>query len=394
MRVKAILAVLRKDLIETRREKMVLFWIFVFPVMWLLLLGGIWGSESPPVTVDVGVVYANGGNVVGIMENATFEGSHLFDVTVYSSEMEGLKALKEGRIKALMVFPRGFEENLTTGKQAKIEVYFDKSDPQEYQIVRGIVVSFFSRLSKEIRERQLQYIPPGRYNLSAEEIMAYIKASGEPIALEERAVSREAPSPIKFYVISFMGIQFLFATMLSISGSVFEEMEKGTLRRVAASPATPWDFLVGKMLSTIITIGVSIFVGIGFAKVVFGETVFPSLFGWAFILTAATFSMGLGLAIGMSTGSARATNALVNLIAMPLLFLAGIVIPESVLPGWARPIVNYFPLGRALKDLRLLELYHRPPIELLPDLALLGLTALATLLFAVVLYGWRVKRLD
>lgn len=148
------------------------------------------------------------------------------------------------------------------------------------------------------------------------------------------------------------------------------------------------------MLSTLITIGVSIFVGIGFARAVFGETVFPGPLGWAFILTAAAFSMGLGLAIGMATGSARATNALVNLISMPLLFLAGIVIPESNLPGWARPIANYFPLGRALKDLRLLELYHRPAIELLPDLVLLGLAALTTLLLAVILYGWKVKRLD
>lgn len=64
-----------------------------------------------------------------------------------------------------------------------------------------------------------KYIPPG---YSEEDIMAYITASGEPIALEEKTVSGNGVSPIKFFVISFMGIQFLFATMLNISGSVFE----------------------------------------------------------------------------------------------------------------------------------------------------------------------------
>jgi ABC-2 type transport system permease protein len=104
--------------------------------------------------------------------------------------------------------------------------------------------------------------------------------------------------------------------------------------------------------------------------------------------------MSLGLSIAMLTRSIKSTTAIVNFISMPLLFLAGIVLPESVLPSWAKPIVNYFPLGRALKDLRLLELYNRPASEIIPDLIWLSLITLGALTIAVLLYNWVVKRLE
>ena len=408
MRGRAIKAIVGKDLRETRREKMALFWIFVFPLMWITLLGGIWGGENPPITVDVGVVYFNesapftAADLVEIMENVTISDVHIFNIQRYPSESSGIEAVRTGRIDALLVFPRGFGENVSSGFQAEVYAYFDRSDPQNYQIVSGVIKGFFSEFEKEMTERRLnitltymeRYIPSGVMgNFTMEDLMKYMRGLTNPLELEEREVKGEAPSPIQFYVTSFIGIQFLFATMLMIGSGTLEEIEHGTLRRIAASPATAWDFLIGKMLSTFIVITVSIIIGIVYAKLVFGETVFPSALGWLIIFLAAVFSMSLGLAIAMGTRSIKATNAIVNLISMPLLFLAGIVIPASILPEWAKPIANYFPLGTALKSLRLLELYHRPASEIMSGLVWLAASSFGMLLIAIVLYNWAIKRL-
>ncbi len=404
MKARAIRAIIGKDLRETRREKMALFWIFVFPLMWITLLGGIWGGHSPPITVDVGVVYFNESaaftarDIVNVMENVTMENAQVFNIERYPNESSGVDAVRTGRIDALLVFPRGFGENVSSGLQARVYVYFDRSDPQNYQIVSGVIKGFFSEFEKEMSERKLnitlsymeKYIPA---NLTIDDFRRYLIGLANPLELEEREVRGESPSAIQFYVTSFIGIQFLFATMLMIGSGTLEEIEHGTLRRIAASPATAWDFLAGKMLSTFIVITVSILIGIGYAKLVFGETVFPSALGWLMIFLAAVFSMSLGLAIAMGTRSIKATNAIVNLISMPLLFLAGIVIPASILPEWAKPIANYFPLGTALKSLRLLELYHRPASEILPSIVWVAGSAFGMLLIAVVLYNWAIKRL-
>ncbi|AEC51889.1 ABC-type transporter, ATP-binding component [Pyrococcus sp. NA2] len=396
MKLRAIKGIILKDLKEVRREKMVIFWIFVFPLMWITLFGGIWGGKNPPMTIDVGVVYFNESSahyVVEVMKNVTIEGVHVFRIKTYPNESSGIDALKHGRIDALIIFPRGFGANISQGLQGKIYVYFDKSDPQKYQLVSGVVKGFFSEFERRMQEITLEYIEMYMPD-EMRKYKKYILALADPLVLEEREVKGETVTPIQFYVTSFIGIQFLFATMLTIGSGTLEEIERGTLRRIVASPATAWDFLIGKMLSTFITIMVSILVGICYAKLVFGETIFPSPLGWVIIFLAAIFSMSLGLAIAMGTRSIKATNAIVNLISMPLLFLAGIVIPESILPEWARPIANYFPLGRALKVLRLLELYHRLPTEIVPDLIFLSVGSFGMLLIAVLLYNWAVKRLS
>ncbi|AEK72668.1 ABC-type transporter, ATP-binding component [Thermococcus sp. 4557] len=408
MKARAIKAIIGKDLRETRRERMALFWIFVFPLMWITLLGGIWGGHNPPITVDVGVVYFNesapftAADIVNVMENVTMEGVHVFKVRGYPNESAGVDAVRAGRIDVLLVFPKGFGENVSSGLQAEVYAYFDRSDPQNYQIVSGVIKGFFSEFEKEMTERRLnitlgymeKYVPANAMgNFTVADLERYMLGLTNPLELEEREVKGEAPSAIQFYVTSFIGIQFLFATMLMIGSGTLEEIEHGTLRRIAASPATAWDFLAGKMLSTFIVITVSIVIGIVYAKLVFGETIFPSALGWLIIFLAAVFSMSLGLAIAMGTRSIKATNAIVNLISMPLLFLAGIVVPASILPEWARPIANYFPLGTALKSLRLLELYHRPTSEVLPDVVWVALATLGMLFIAVILYNWAVKRL-
>ncbi|EEB74287.1 ABC transporter permease [Thermococcus sp. AM4] len=409
MKARAVKGIILKDLREIRREKMALFWVFVFPLMWITLLGGIWGGHNPPVKVDLGVVYHNesapftAGDVVEIMRNVTIDGVHIFKIREYGDEESALKALEQRRIDALLVFPEGFGENLSRGFPARVYAYFDRSDPQNYQIVSGTVKGFLSEFERRVAERRLnitlsymeKYVLTEEMgNLTFEDLKKYLLGLTNPLDLRESQVAGESPSPIQFYVTSFIGIQFLFATMIMIGSGTLEEIEHGTLRRIAASPATAWDFLAGKMLSTFVVITISILIGIAYARLVFGETVFPGLIGWALIFLAAVFSMGLGLAIAMATGSIKATNALVNLISMPLLFLAGIVIPESILPGWARPIANYLPLGRALKDLRLLELYHRPAEEIAPDLLWLSVGAFGTLLIAVLLYNRGIKRME
>lgn len=411
MKLRVIKGIILKDLCEIRREKMALFWIFIFPIMWITLFGSIWGGESPPITLKVGVVYYNESapftayDVVGIMKNVTLEGVPLFKVSEFKNESEAIESLKSGRVDAVIVFSEGFGANISSGRQARIYIYFDKTDPQNYQITSGIVKGFFSEFEKEMKKRSLEmqlkymeaYIPKeiiGRYNLTVEQIREYMLASAEPLVIEEKTVEGETATPIQFYVTSFIGIQFLFATMLTIGNGTLEEIEKGTLRRIAASPATAWDFLLGKMLSTFFIIMISIVIGIFYSRLVFGETIYPSFLGWSLIFIASLFSMSLGLSIAMLTRSIKSTTAIVNFISMPLLFLAGIVLPESVLPSWAKPIVNYFPLGRALKDLRLLELYNRPASEIIPDLIWLSLITLGALTIAVLLYNWVVKRLE
>jgi ABC-2 type transport system permease protein len=172
-----------------------------------------------------------------------------------------------------------------------------------------------------------------------------------------------------------------------------DEIEKGTLRRILSSPITAWDFLIGKYLSSLTIIFVSIIVGLLFSKIVFGETILPSIWGWYLILIGSLFSMSLGLSIAMLTGSSKSTNTIIYLTSMPLLFLSGIVIPDTILPSWAKIFVDYFPIGRMIKDLRLLELNNIPVSNIIQDIIVLSIVTLAVVVVSVILYSKMINKI-
>ncbi len=391
MKLRAVKAMFLKDLREFRREKTAVFWVFVFPLMWISLFGLLWGGTSPAVTVHVGVV-GDGAWVVHYMDNVSLNGKPLFKVDTFRNVSSSMYKLKHGSIDALIVFPSGFARNISEGLPATVKVYYNEGNPREYQIAEGTLSAFFSELSSHLAVGRARYLAR-QLNLSGRKA-ASLMGVAEPIPLVRETVPGENPSPMKFYVTGFIALQFLFATMSMIGSGTLAEIERGTLRRIAASPATAWDFLSGKVLSTLFVIFLSILTGMAFAYVVFKVTVFPGPVGWLIILLMAAFSMGLGLAVAMLTRSVKSTNAVINLVSWPMIFLAGIFVPLSTLPSWAKPIAEYYPIGRAVKDLRLLIIYGASPRAMLLDLVWLAVVSLATIAFALITYRWAIRRLS
>jgi ABC-2 type transport system permease protein len=363
--------------------------------------------------VDVGVVCNDNFSkyLVDVMDNITYKNHKLFNVKVYNSTDEGLRELNNGKIDVFIVFPRNFGKNITSGRQGFIDIYYDETDPQKYQLVKGVVREFFIQVEDRIKNKsmeiQMQYIDKfmnsetflkfmnfsnASSNFSVAMVKEYIVATNKPLIIQEKTINHKTSS-IGFYVTSFIGIQFLFSAMLIVGLSILDEIEKGTLRRILSSPITAWDFLIGKYLSSIVIIFVSIIVGLVFSKIVFGETILPSIWGWFLIFIGSLFSMSLGLSIAMLTDSSKSTNSIIYLTSMPLLFLSGIVIPDTILPSWAKIFVNYFPTGRILKDFRLLELNNIPISSIYQDIIILSIITLITVVVSVILYSKMINRI-
>ena len=74
--------------------------------------------------------------------------------------------------------------------------------------------------------------------------------SVKPEALVTRA------SILGWYTFGALGMSILYSGLLMGALMAVEEKEKGTLRRILASPSTPTDMLVGKTLAGLIILGV------------------------------------------------------------------------------------------------------------------------------------------
>jgi ABC-2 type transport system permease protein len=129
--------------------------------------------------------------------------------------------------------------------------------------------------------------------------------------------------------------------------------EGGTLRRLSTTPLPPSWVLGVQLLINFCMAAVSIVI-----VVVLGVAAFslrppenPGAFVLSSLLTiAALFSLGLW--IGAITRTAKAANLIGLCFFYPLMFFAGLWIPQPLMPASLRDISDYTPLGASVQALQ------------------------------------------
>ena len=398
MNSNAIIAILIRGVKEILREPEVIFWIIIFPMLYLSI-STIWIKPPSLVTLNVGVVYNdttindyqfNASTIVQIMNETVINETKLFNIKVYYDESMGIEAIRSGRIDACIVFPDKFSRNLTLGFPAKLKVYLGTGDIQKMQITEGIIKGFLGGFSDELAVRralipikfisafgnytftpQYNFTLPSNVSFQPEVFKYWILGLAKPLNI---TYSKVAPKigrwgwgeAMGWMTLSMIGIMFLFAGMLSSAISIAIERERGTLRRMLVAPISPWDVLFGFTLvilfeQLISIIAVTLYgVFVMHAKIIWNPIANPShIFVPILLLLAGLFSIGVGLIISMFTRTAKAATIVSQAIAWPLMFLSGLTLPKAMLPPIFRSFANIFPLTIVIDVIRDIVVYGR-----------------------------------
>jgi len=133
MKLRAILSIAKKGVLDWMRDPAAVFWTIIFPVFWLALMSALWaGGGSKLLTLKVGVVYEDTGInkyplnatlVVDIMGKIEVNDTKVFEVKVLNSTENALNKLKAGELDAVIVFPEGFSQNMTYGFTTRAKIY-------------------------------------------------------------------------------------------------------------------------------------------------------------------------------------------------------------------------------------------------------------------------------
>jgi ABC-2 type transport system permease protein len=129
--------------------------------------------------------------------------------------------------------------------------------------------------------------------------------------------------------------------------------ERGILRRLNATPVG-----AGRLLGAQLTVNLSVMLiaTIGIlvvAKAAFGVPLpgQPAGFILAFVLTAAAM-IGLGLLVASLARTGRVAGAVGTMIFLPLMFFAGLWMPQATMPAGLRTAGDDTPLGAAVAALQ------------------------------------------
>jgi ABC-2 type transport system permease protein len=176
------------------------------------------------------------------------------------------------------------------------------------------------------------------------------------------ALYRGAPSYFSYFSAGMAGFVAVTATLFVGANVIFDRLF-GTLKRTAATPATPTQIFGSRLIAgsvqpiglAFLVLGLSLLlghIGLNGLDITASVTVLGAAEIVAAIVILSVMFASLFLAIGFSLEQPQTYFAVVNAINLPVLLTSAALYPWGILPDWLKDIASYNPITLAVEVLR------------------------------------------
>jgi len=355
-------AMLTKEFIQLRRDRVSFAMIVVIPIMQLLLFG--YAINTTPRNLPTAVLLQEDSDLGRSILKA-FQNTSYFNFThVVHSVAEFDDLLQSGKVLFGVEIPRGFERGVRRGERPALLVAADATDP----VASSSALAALGQLVQTALKHDLFV--------------------GDPPALpfEIRAHARYNPAASsRLNIVPGLVGTILTMTMLIFTAlSVTREIERGTMENLLAMPITPIEVMLGKIIPYVMVgfLQAALIIGLGYF--LFGVPILGSL---AMLATLSTLFIAANLSIGY-TFSTVAQNQLQamqmsTMFFLPNVLLSGFMFPFAGMPVWAQWIGEALPLTHYIRIVRAIMLKGATLENLQYDAIALGVLMLAAMTVAV-----------
>ncbi|AXQ29636.1 ABC transporter permease [Solimonas sp. K1W22B-7] len=363
-----LLAMVRKEFIQMRRDRMTFGMMVGIPVIQLALFG--FAINSDPHRLPTAVVSAEQTQITRSLVGA-LRATDYFDVryTPATGE-EAWRLLEQGDVQFVLAIPPDFTRRLLRGERPSLLLEADASDPA----ATSNALSVLEPLARGAL----------RHDLTGP--LAQLAATPPPF--EWRVHRRYNPEGITQYNIvpGLMGVILTMTMIMMTALCVTRELERGTMENLLSMPLSPLEIMVGKILPYVLIGYVQVLVILAAAYWVFGVPMVGSL--WLLMACVLVFIVAnLTLGITFSSVARNQTQAMQMsfFFLLPSILLSGFMFPFRGMPVWAQWIGEALPLTHFLRLVRGILLKGYGPADVWPQLWPL-------LLFIAVVMGVGLKR--
>ncbi|MBP9952112.1 MAG: ABC transporter permease [Cypionkella sp.] len=368
MNFSRFLAVLIKEFVQMRRDRVTFAMMIGIPVMQLLLFG--YAINMDPKHLPTLVEIADESPLSRAVLMGMKQSEYFDFVGQVTSPAEGDLALREGRANFIIVIPPDFERDVLRGLAPQILLSADASDPSAAAGAVGAITGIVTLATQQVLTGPL----------------ATTAAKPAPFSVVvHRQYNPEGKTSINI-VPGLLAI-ILSMTMVMITAvAIVREAEKGTMETLIATPVRPAEVMLGKIMPYII---------VGYVQTLVFLLAARFLFDVPFVGNPLAFFVGFNLYIivNLALGFLISTIARSQMQAMqisfftllPTILLSGFMFPFAGMPAWAQMIGSAIPATHFLRLTRKVMLKGAGMAEIAPDM-------LAIFLISVVIVALALKR--
>src|SRR6478672_4324279 len=355
-------AMLVKEFIQLKRDRVSFAMIIMIPLVQLLLFG--YAINTTPHNLPTAVLMQERSDLSRSIL-AALENTKYFRVTqLPHSEAEVDQLLASGKVLFAIEIPANFERSVRRGDKPAMLVLADATDPVASGTALGALGQVLQTALSHDRD-----VPA---------------SAAMPFEIRTHARYNPAGATQLNIVPGLVGTILTMTMLIFTALSVTREIERGTMENLLSMPITPVEIMLGKIIPYVIVGFVQASMIIGIGVLLFGVPILGNLFALAALST-------LFIATNLSIGYTFSTIAQNQLQAMqmsimfflPNILLSGFMFPFVHMPTWARWVGEALPLTHYLRVVRSIMLKGSSIADLHYDAAAMFVLMLVAMTIAV-----------
>ncbi|MEX2460540.1 MAG: ABC transporter permease [Paenibacillaceae bacterium] len=312
------------------RNRQVLAWSLLFPLIFMIMLGSFFGKGSTGALrvflVDQDQTVASKAFVT------TLEATQAAKIIIGTETEKALKDLKHGENELIVIIPKGYEIALSkpiNEANAHIQLFYDETNMTTKQTGGFLLNQVVDTISKEITN----YKP-----------VVTVQAEGvESLNLKY----------IDFLVPGIVAMMIMSNNLNGVSGQIASWRERGILRRMQSTPLRASSFIAAQITARLILNASQATIVLLVANLIFHTQVRGSwLLLLMFVVLGTLTFMSIGFIVASLAKTPEHAGPIAGIISFPMLFLGGLFFPINNMPQWVQTIIKLFPIAHLSTAMR------------------------------------------
>ena len=412
--MKTIWYIAKKDLLENFKDKGTVILLLVVPLMLITVIGfafsSLFGSGSSQITITVAVSNQDTGSIGASVVNALKINTNQLKITVneYQDAQQVTEQVADNsNVNAGIVILAGTSDKVMASVKNGmiphnlIQFYAlpSNNDPRA-TIVQNIVSgTISSQLAGISAVGQVNAVCNSQGNHCAQNTIntqTIVSSVGQASAVGGQSAIQTLTAGTAVKINNFDQIVPGYAVFFALfginaaAGTILDEKEEGTFRRLLIAPIQKYALLGGKLLGQFILTLVQLLLLIGIGYLVFhlDITSWPAVI---LLLVCTSFAAtGLGILLVSVVKTRRQLNPIVTLVVLITSAIGGAWWPLFLEPKWMQAIAKIGLTAWAMEGFNGIMLLGKSFTQVLPDV--LGLLAYGTICFIIAMRLFRFEQ--
>ncbi len=345
------IAMVKKEFIQMRRDKLTFSMLIGIPLMQLILFG--YAINTNPKHLPTAVLAQDYSPytrafIQGLKNTDYFTVTH-----EVKSEQEAQNLIAQNKVLFLFSIPSDFTYRLLRNENPTILVEADATDAVATSSALSAAQSMAQTIFAKTAKGVVNYLNSTPFNFN---LITHAKYNPE-------SISQYSIVP------GLLGVVLTMTLVVITSLAITRERERGTMENLLATPVQPLEVMMGKIIPYIIVGYLQAFLILIAARFLFHV---PNEGNIILLITATLPFIIANLAIGL-TFSSIAKNQLQGIqmgffFFLPSILLSGFMFPFKGMPNWAQILGETLPLTHFLRIVRGILLKGNGTIDIWPDI--------------------------